>query len=422
MSKIRLHGSSSGYTEIAPVAASGNNTLTLPNDGTIISQDSNGAVGVTSVHTTNITATGIATITTAKIGAGVTISESGIEASGIGITVANINGTQIGGRRNKIINGAMQVAQRGTSFTVSDAYTLDRYKFKISGGGACTITQDSTTPDDFSYSYKVDVTTADTSVASGDHGVIMHVVEGYDFAPANFGSSAAKTCTLSFYVRSNKTGTYGVAFQNASQNRSCIQEYTINSADTWERKSITIPADTGGSWNTTNGVGLKVTWGLMGGSTYATSTLGSYNGSNVFLTSNQVNLFDNTSNEWYMTGAQLEIGTQATAFEHRSVGEELALCQRYYEELHPRLLVLARYSHHDGSPYAQYHFKVEKRAAPTCTSSGTFQTSTGYSGAPSFSDTLADSTDIYGANSVTAGGILYLHNNSNGICHFDAEL
>jgi len=401
MSKIRLHGSSSGYTEIAPVAASGNNTLTLPNDGTIISQDSNGAVGVTSVHTTNITATGIATITTAKIGAGVTISESGIEASGIGITVANINGTQIGGRRNMIINGAMQAAQRGTSFTVSDAYTLDRYKFKISGGGACTITQDSTTPDDFSYSYKVDVTTADTSVASGDHGVIMHVVEGYDFAPANFGSSAAKTCTLSFYVRSNKTGTYGVAFQNASQNRSCIQEYTINSADTWERKSITIPADTGGSWNTTDGVGLKVTWGLMGGSTYATSTLGSYNGSNVFLTSNQVNLFDNTSNEWYMTGAQLEIGTQATAFEHRSYSEEMRLCMRYFQKVHNTQLIFSKNTSTRMRLSAQ--FMVPMRGTPSYTRTSNTLDAQGVATTLSSSDT----TEAQGGNTAVSDGISY---------------
>ena len=332
-----------------------------------------GIAATDNVRTGILDVAGIATFRNdVNIGAAVTISESGIEASGIGITVANINGGQVGGRRNKIINGAMQVAQRGTSFTVSDDYTLDRYKFKISGGGACTITQDSTTPDDFSYSYKVDVTTADTSVASSDHGIIMHVVEGYNFAPANFGSSAAKTCTLSFYVRSNKTGTYGVAFQNSAQNRSCIQEYTISSADTWERKSITIPADTGGSWNTTNGVGLKVTWGLMGGSTYATSTLGSYNGSNVFLTSNQVNLFDNTSNEWYMTGAQVEIGSQATAFEHRNFGEELALCQRYYELIVERDEGSNSKENNlglfwgDGTySYTQIPFKVKKRSQPT---------------------------------------------------------
>ena len=337
------------------------------------------AASLTNVPAANVVGvhTSLTVTNTTTVGGGVTISESGIEASGIGITCANINGQAISGRRNKIINGAMQVAQRGTSFTVSDAYTLDRYKFKISGGGAATITQDSTTPDDFSYSYKVDVTTADTSVASGDHGVIMHVVEGYEFAPSNFGSSAAKTCTLSFYVRSNKTGTYGVAFQNSAQNRSCIQEYTINSADTWERKSITIPADTGGSWNTTNGIGLKVTWGLMGGSTYATSTLGSYNGSNVFLTSNQVNLFDSTSNEWYMTGAQVEIGSQATAFEHRSYAEELTLCYRYFHRIKP---TTAYSAYGVGGAYsntqavAQIHLPVPLRASPTFSYNGALST------------------------------------------------
>ena len=288
------------------------------------------------------------------------------------LTVDNINTTSINSgqlsNRNKIINGAMVVAQRGTSFTVSDAFTLDRYKFKIAGGGAATITQSSTTPDDFSYSYKVDVTTADTSVANTDHGVIMHVVEGYNFAPANFGSSAAKTCTLSFYVRSNKTGTYGVAFQNAAQNRSLIKEYTINSADTWERKTITISPDTTGSWNTTNGVGLKITWGLMGGSTYATADVGNYKSSNLFLTSNQVNLFDNTSNEWYMTGVQVEIGSTATDFEHRSFAQELALCQRYCQVLGGNTsqeLFMTAYGNGSGTATGFYQAPVDFRSTPS---------------------------------------------------------
>ena len=122
MSKIRLHGSSSGYTEIAPVAASGNNTLTLPNDGTIISKDSNGAVGVTSMKSSNV-----------NVGAAVTITESGIEATGVGITCANINGGQIGGRRNMIINGAMNIAQRSTSRTDNENYTVDRFEIDYSG-------------------------------------------------------------------------------------------------------------------------------------------------------------------------------------------------------------------------------------------------------------------------------------------------
>jgi len=301
-------------------------------------------------------------------------SIKGVGASTAAITVNNSDGTCIANitnnlsNRNLIINGAMNIAQRGTSFTVSDDFTLDRYKFKIAGGGAATITQSSTTPDDFSYSYKVDITTADTSVANTDHGVIMHTVEGYNFAPANFGSSAAKTCTLSFYVRSNKTGTYGVAFQNAAQNRSLIKEYTINSADTWERKSITISPDTGGSWDTTNGTGLKITWGLMGGSTYATSDVGNYKSSNLFLTSNQVNLFDSTSNEWYITGVQVEVGSVATDFEHRSFAQELALCQRYYYKiLNASSNSFFGMGNVDGSTQFQigFTFPVQMRAAPS---------------------------------------------------------
>ena len=236
--------------------------------------------------------------------------------------------------RNLIINGEMQVAQRGTSFTVTDAYTLDRYKFKENTAGAATVTQSSDAPDGFSYSLKVDVDTADTSVASTDHGILMHYVEGYNFAQANFGSSAAKKVTLSFWVRSNKIGTYGVAFQNSAQNRSRVKEYTISSANTWEHKTITLDEDTSGTWLTTNGVGLKITWGLMGGSTYATSDLSNWNTSNVFLTSNQVNLFDDDTNEWYLTGVQLEVGSVATPFEHRSYSDELAKCQRYFISVH----------------------------------------------------------------------------------------
>ena len=309
--------------------------------------------------------------------------------------------------RNLVINGAMQVAQRETSFTVSDAYTLDRYKFKIAGGGATTITQSSTTPDDFSYSYKVDVTTADTSVASTDHGVIMHMVEGYDFAQANFGSSAAKACKLSFYVRSNKTGTYGVAFQNGAQNRSCIQEYTISSADTWERKTITIPADTGGSWTTTNTIGLKITWGLMGGSTYATSSLGTYNSSNVFLTSNQVNLFDNTSYEWYMTGVQLEVGSTATDFEHRSYADELARCHRYY-----RLQSKSRASGKLGGSQnyvsmVSFPLSPQMRNTPTVSMYG----SASYNGNVSTIDTVNVTLDHIGIMANISDGNYYYYNN-----------
>jgi hypothetical protein len=274
--------------------------------------------------------------------------------------------------RNLVINGAMNVAQRGTSFTVTDAYTLDRYKFKENTAGAATVTQSSTAPDGFSYSLKVDVTTADTSMGSTDHGILMHSVEGYNFAQADFGSSAAKKVTLSFWVRSNKTGTYGVAFQNSAQNRSRVKEYTISSADTWEHKTITLDEDTAGTWLTTTGIGVKITWGLAGGSTYATSDLSNWKTSNLFLTSNQVNLFDSTSNEWYLTGVQLEVGEKATPFEHRSFGDELHRCYRYYQEH----IIFNNDDGFTADAYAtvsgQYHVNsmllpVKMRATPTTT-------------------------------------------------------
>ena len=342
MSKIRLHGSSSGYTEIAPVAASGNNTLTLPDDGTIISKDAAGAIGVTSVHTTNITATGIATITTAKIGAGVTITESGIEASGIGITIANINGTQIGGRRNFVINGAMQVAQRGSTNLGNSDFVygaVDRYKVRNSNDGTITTSQSTTSPNGFGTSLKIDVTGADTNLTTSQVTYVTQFIEAQNLQGISYGTSDAKTLTVSFYVRSNKTGTYAFRIQNADNSYKQIgSNYTINSADTWERKIITIPGDTAGASaiDSDTGTGLELYWPLAAGPTYTSGSVPTTHtayANGDFAAGQTVNIMDSTSNEWYLTGVQLEIGSQATAFEHRSFGDELILCQRYFQFL-----------------------------------------------------------------------------------------
>jgi len=292
------------------------------------------AANVVGVHT-SLTVTNSTTTGTAVVGGGVTISESGIEASGIGITCTNINGDQIGGRRNVIINGAMQVAQRGTSFTITGGYTLDRWRFDDSmDSGAATVTQSTTSPDGFSNSLKVDITTADTSLAGNDYSQVYQYIEAQNLQHLAYGTSAAKTITISFYVRSNKTGGYNVAFlQDDASSRLASFQYTINSADTWERKSFTIPGDASGQINNDTGIGFSIFWGLSYGGNYTSGSLQSsfsgYVGAN-FAPGQSVNLYDSTSNEWYITGVQLEIGPQATPFEHRSFGEELALCQRYY--------------------------------------------------------------------------------------------
>ena len=249
-----------------------------------------------------------------------------------------LTNSQIGGRRNIIINGAMQVAQRGTSFTLENAsakYPVDRFFVQDvnSSSGEATVSQSTTAPTDFKNSLKIDVTTADTSLAAGDQYKIEYRIEGQDIAHLNFGTSSAQTVTLSFYIRSNKTGNTSVALLNSDNNRAYVATFTIDSANTWERKKITIAGDQSGTWLDTNGIGLRLRWGSFG-STAQTSSVNQWQANQVMSTnSSPINFFDSTDNELYLTGVQLEVGEQATPFEHRSFGEELALCKRYCNAL-----------------------------------------------------------------------------------------
>jgi len=238
--------------------------------------------------------------------------------------------------RNLIINGAMQVAQRGdvTGITGSSYGGPDRFELNASSIGTFTVSQSSTAPTGFKNSWKVDCTTADASPAAGDLLRVSYRIEGQDLQQLAYGTSGAKAITLSFYVRSNKTGTYNVQFQQIDNSfKQAVLSYTIDSADTWEFKSITVPGDTSGLINDDNGDGLALFWILGAGSTFTSgserSTYTAFANGDVAPTQT-VNLADNTANEWMITGVQLEVGEQATAFEHRSFGDELARCQRYY--------------------------------------------------------------------------------------------
>ena len=318
---------------------------------------------------------------TAKVGAAVTITESGIEASGIGITCANINGTQIGGTRNLVINGSQIFDQRngGSAVTPSQntsTFITDRFKVYESTDGVISAQQSSTAPDGFTKSLKIDCTTADTSLSAGQRLICEHRIEGNDIVQLGFGSSAAKTVTLSFYVRSNLTGTFGGVIKNSDNNRVYIFSYSISSANTWERKTITIPGDTTGTWLTTNETGIIINWGLALGSNW-TGTAGSYVTSDKHGVTGQLNLLSSTDNEWLLTGVQLEVGTQATAFEHRSFAEERLLCKRYYHQLPATdtqgsvggYLFLSKPAYYESE---SYYFPVEMRAAPTMTTSNTW--------------------------------------------------
>ena len=243
--------------------------------------------------------------------------------------------------RNIIINGAMQVSQRGTSesgISVSQyANAPDRFKFETSSAGTWTLSQSTTAPDGFSNSYKFDCTTADGSLSAGDYLQLSHYIEGQNLQHLQKGSSSAKKLTLSFHVRSAKTGTYIVEFYDADNSRSNSQSYTISSANTWEKKTITIDGDTSGAFGNDNGGSLGIFFYLAAGSNFTSGTLNTSWGSRTLanVAVGQVNLADSTSNDWYITGVQLEIGTEATPFEHRSFGDELARCQRYYNRSYP---------------------------------------------------------------------------------------
>lgn len=234
---------------------------------------------------------------------------------------------QLAGLRNKIINGKMEIAQRGTSFIspTSNTYNLDRWVIGIAGSGDVTVSQQTDAPSsEFQSSLRVTVT---TSGVSADSLFLTQRIEGY-----NARDLIGRTFTLSFWVRSSKTGVHCVAFRNGGADRSYVLEYSIASANTWEKKTVTVNGGliTSGSWNWTTGTGVQVFFAAAVGATLQTTTAGAWQTGNFQGTPNQVNGLDAVGNIFAITGVQLEVGSVATPFEHRPYGMELTLCQRYY--------------------------------------------------------------------------------------------
>ena len=233
--------------------------------------------------------------------------------------------------KNRIINGAMQINQRGFSGAPpSDtAYTLDRWSARQSAGSKFTFAQSSTAPAGYINSLLVTSSSA-YSISSGDYFAVVQPIEGLNISDFAWGTASAKTITLSFQVYSSLTGTFGGALSNSASNRSYPFTYTISSANTWTSISITIPGDTSGTWITTNGVGVYVYLGLGVGSTYS-GTAGSWSGGTYLSATGATSVVGTNGATWYITGVQLEVGSTATPFERRLYNQELANCQRYYQ-------------------------------------------------------------------------------------------
>jgi hypothetical protein len=246
-----------------------------------------------------------------------------------------------------IINGDMAVAQRATSVTgVGDGDTgynsLDRWRFSEGGDNSTVFTMsqntDVPTGQGFANSLKMDVTTADASPGSSDAMFLQQRFEGQDLQLLKKGTSSAEKITVSFWVKSSKTGTHILEVQDSDNTRNCSQSYTVSSADTWEKKVVVFPADTTGALDDDNANSFEINWWLLAGTDFTSGTLATSFASrtNANRAVGQVNVGDNTSNNFYMTGCQMEIGefssTTLPPFQHESFGDNLRRCQRYFQE------------------------------------------------------------------------------------------
>jgi hypothetical protein len=286
------------------------------------------------------------------------------------------------GFKNRIINGAMDISQRGTTaFTPTDgSYTLDRWVCGLSQASKFTVQQ---TPSATETGFAVRVAAgfsnylactvaaaANVTLGAGDVFAIQQKIEGFNFADMAWGTAAAKTVTLSFLAYSSVTGTFGGAMVNSANNRSYPFTYSVPTANTWTTVSVTIAGDTSGTWvGSTNGVGAKI-WFSLGTGSGGVNTAGAWVGANSYSATGAVSPITTNNATFYITGVQLEKGSTATSFDYRPYGTELALCQRYYEIGVQRLRIDLFPSAAIGSAY----FAVTKRTTPTVTGTATLGT------------------------------------------------
>ena len=329
------------------------------------------------------------------------------------------------GFKNRIINGAMVIDQRNAGAAVTagtGTYTLDRWQAYDSSDAVFTVQQVSDAPTGFVNSAKITITTADASIGASQYNYFQQRIEGLNVADLAWGTASAATVTLSFWVRSSLTGTFGGAFYNSAYNRSYPFTYAISSANTWEQKTVTVAGDTSGTWLTTNGIGVAVTFDL-GTGTDNTGTAGAWVGAGNIGADSTVQLASTLNATWYITGVQLEKGSTATSFDYLDYGRSLAQCQRYYQQVGGNtgdLNSIALRSYTTSGSYVgnQYQFPVQMRTAPTMTVSGTFAVTN--CGQPAALG--ADGSTWSFQTQASATGAMVLYSNNSGKMTFAAEL
>jgi hypothetical protein len=342
--------------------------------------------------------------------------------------------------KNRIINGDMRIDQRnaGASITPTDAqYSVDRWACYLSQTSKYTVQQNagSVTPPAGFTNYLGVTSSSAYSITSTDYFAITQYIEGYNISDLGFGSASAKTITISFWVRSSLTGTFGGAIRNSAANRIYPFSYAISAANTWEQKSVTIAGDTTGTWLTTNGIGIAVWFGLGVGSTYSDTAGAWTTKASTISATGATSVVGTNGATWYVTGVQLEQNTSATPFERRLYNQELANCQRYFQ-----IYGAGR----NGSPAYQFfgvltfegstsafgpvELKTSMRTQPTTTYSGSFTASYGTIGTL-INDTNQSGPDIgmIGWNSGSGGAsgsssYLRANNSTATFISFSAEL
>jgi len=288
---------------------------------------------------------------------------------------------QIGGRRNMVINGAMQIDQRGATVTAS-GYSVDQFKITKTAMDdlVIAVTQDTDTPSEFTTALKLAVTTEEDAQAVDELLDIRHIIEAQNLQHLEFGTSTAKKLTLSFWVRSSTTGKYSLLFLLDDDTRSNLQSYTISVADTWEYKTITIDGDTTGVIDNNSGIGMSIIWTLSAGTNFTGTPhtgWGAYSATEDHAHSDMVDFAAVDDGTFHITGVQLELGSVATPFEHRSFGEELALCKRYFHRWDSTDSafnnVCMGYTVSATLGRGVVNYPVNMRAAPAIAHDGTFR-------------------------------------------------